>query len=1239
MPNLFVKTGKVFEIYSMGDGLYMKRVLDGVASMSNSGLFVSLGALGLLLGLLMVAVKHVSNNAQRTEFGVLFLSFIAFCVIFGMRADVIIHDLGGAPGAVQNGTFPVDNVPYGVAAAGSIVSTLGLTLSEKMEQGYGLPSGGTNLDGTTGFGRSLEWINAVRNWELPEFDDTGSNGIISRFKNNVSYYLANCTFVAAGNGQLNMAKAFNTANPFSFGDTTTGGLGYNNRFITTKWEDANHNITDMDCSAALNQLNADAGSDSLFTAFANASAVRMKRLVPGYPAAQQMRDAFSDIGMAGDEAAAYTMSSAVNAVWSMALRRGSDPSGLDVMTAVMVNQGTEQRATQWGADESMFRQVARPMAAFFESMIYAMAPFMALVVGLGAWGFQKLMTYMVLTIWVALWLPVLSVVNLFQITMAQHGVDAMMQVPPGATALSVTSIAGAANLQHQIVNWLATGATIAAATPAITMMLIFGGAVTASALAGRMQGAEFSNEKMVNPDTVKDAPVMERKAMETHDQMSGTVATGSSELQPKYQTSDIRSAATQSASSELSSASQTFASNASSAVKADWTNKQGQSFSAAHTFDSRATDAQKQLVQWGQQNGFQIDNSNAATFAAMVSSAVAGNFGAAAKIGGNAGLNMAGQSGGSFTENDAKQLSQRIAKSIAEGGDASATIARAIGDTVTQQASLGSESAQSASQGNDYKRSEADLQQKQQNYSETVSASSSLASGQTLTNQSVAHALVERGLGQRVVDQAREHAGAPAFKEAQQRVAEAPWASANAHERDVQAALVALDGQVNSPGSLREGHSADRQRALMEALGAAGGVSGAGVMSAAMSNPDRNAGVSGEVAFGDATRAVQHAGVGTNLNAGQVIGQANGTIAGQGAEEAKGNVIGRAGISDAMADRGTHEGELQQHRQNPDGSELAQRMHGDYKERSLEIGKDLGAYRDAQAEGMMARDTGGLGRAPKSLYNDVLNNGNNTSTSSVVAALEYSYNVGRHQPTDAAVTTINQNADSSFGAMFGRGITQESAANAAFDKDAAAKSTRDFNSELARIERLQGTEFSPQLVAAQAAVSATRMNNGASPYVAERYFEATSKLTDGEKKFLAEWSDKAHNGDAGGGVADISPGAMAAGKNPEGLQFREDRPALSFGPVSPDANGFQTSSSAPQAGAFKFGGAGPVNLMSPSEGSTYESVSVEVGGGGQGVPTMSRAMQSPFTTVERSAAGAGSARAPEDVAASRGPGG
>jgi hypothetical protein len=1142
-PNLFWKVSRVLNIYSIGDGLYMKRVLDGIASLGNSGTFLALGAFGLLLGIMIIATNTVMEHGQRFGIAQLFTSFLVFIAMFGIRCDVIVQDLGGAPGTVQGGTYAVDNVPFGVAVAGSMISTLGLVLTEKLDQGFSMPSGSADASGASGFGRSLEWINAVRNWELPEFDDSTTNHPLSRFRNNVSNYIANCTLVGVGNGAINMAQAQNAADPFTFGSLSGGGIGYANRFVTTKWEDADHTIGDQDCYTALTFLKNDSSSSTLFTALANAASVRAKRLAPGVPAEQQLRDAFADVGIAGDQASAYVATSAINAVWTAALRKGSDPSGLDIMSAVMVNQGSDQRATQWAADESMFRQVARPMTAFFESMIFALAPFMALVVGLGAWGVKKVQTYMVLSLWVALWLPMASIINLFQNTMVQHAVTAMQIVSPGASPLPISSMAGAANLQHQIINWIATGSALIAATPAITMTLLFGGAVAATALSGKLQGAEFSNEKLPTPDAVKDAPVMERKSHESYDQATGLTATNTGSMAPSYSASLANQRAISSSSSALQSASQTVTASAASGISSSFENSSGQTVSGSHAFSNTSTKAQQEAASWGREHGYKIDAGNEAAWSAVMTAAVKGDLGLASEIGKGSGISGGvGASSGStssFSEKMASRLGEQIGESAKNNASLSATLATAATDTVQQQAQAGSRIAEGVTKSDGFLKANSDMSQLQQQYSEATSRSASLSASQTMTSQQVAQALVSNGGADAVINAARQHAGYDAFRDARAAVDRAPWQAGTQQGRDVQAAMIALQGdQLSDRSKLIPGHDGARQSALVNALAMAGGAVGKTVADAASGDAARNSGLAGNVRPGAATSAVSGQGVGSGLNAGDVMSRARGTVSG--ATDLSSDVEQWAGIAASLGNRAADESTLSGYRGQAPGN-MSPEISSAFERENDAVGKTAGAVRSAAAENSQALDPGGVSRSMKSGYNTVSNWADNRSSFSVEAALGVARDIGNGVTGEALdnsyLSTLNSSYWTNPAASFGHGITADSAMAAATDPAASAKVTADFEAEKERIAKTSGVSMSPELITALAATSAVRMNDGASQPVAQAYFDAKAKLSEGQLKFLEDWSDVSPNQAIGGGVGDLSPATVQGGMDPSGLHF------------------------------------------------------------------------------------------------------
>jgi len=1160
---LFHNVGGTWTIYSVGDGLFMKRVLDGVAAMSNSGLFMALGALGMMLGLLLIAFQHVVSNGQKLEIGSLLISFLLFGTFFGLRTDVVIQDLGGAPGSVQGGAYAVDNVPFGLAVAGSLVSTVGLTLSEKMSQGYGLPGGSVDANGVSGFGRSLEWINAVRNWELPEFAGTGTGDIVSRFKRNVTDYIANCTLVGADNGAIDLPRAFQASDPFQMGSTSGGGLGYNNMFLTTKWENADGTIGAKDCASAMTALAADAHGNALFTAFANAAAPRMKRLAPGVPADTQMMDAFADIGISGDKAADYMAASAVNAVWTMALRKGSDPSGLDVMSQVMINQGTEQRATQWGADESMFRQVMRPTAAFFESMIYAMAPFMALMVGLGPWGIRKMGQYMILTIWVALWQPVLAVVNLFQMTMVEHAVTAMNQVPPGATPLSMTSLAGAANLQHQIVNWIATGATIAAATPAITMMLIFGGAVAATSLAGRLQGAEFSNEKLTTPDVAKDAPVMEMKSLQTHSQTAGTHVTGAGGIQPTFSGNDVSEQAISSSSTALQAASRTMTAQNAKAIQAGISNQDGVNVSGGTAISSTATQSQQEAANFIKSQGMTIGANQEAAWAAVMSIAASGGVEAGLSAAKGLGLNMgAGAKGSSsFSEKDARSLLESVRNEVSRGGSFSATLAKASTDSVNQMVQNGSTATQSVVGSSTFQSARNDMEQKQEAYQTAVASRGSFSVGQSMGSLEAAHAIKASGHGAEVVDKARELAGADAMRDAQHLVNNAPWRSSDAEERQIQAAQLALKGtDLPDQGVLRPGTETARQLALMQSLQYAGGAFGGAVMSAATGDARANAGLAGGLKAGQATAEVNRAHPGSGVSEGAIRDRAAPYLAGD-TGGAKGDVATRAGIADPDGLLGS-KGALDEFRANPATSGLTKQVDG-FHDEHLHAQQEAGrVVREANTKRALENDTGGFANSLKGGYNSVAQAVKNNSPLSIGASLAAARLAGSGASAEKVEENLkgyNEASTAYLGAQLAaagggvealgltrlseygvsltawHGTNESTMLAAATDPQKGAQIDGAFQERLASLQASDGAYQSRDLITARAVADTIYSQHGATPSMAKAYDEAYGRLSENEKTYLTKYAGLSNNANIGGGIGDMSPAVSRAGLNPNGL--------------------------------------------------------------------------------------------------------
>jgi hypothetical protein len=506
-----------------------------------------------------------------------------------------------------------------------------------------------------------------------------------------------------------------------------------------------------------------------------------------------------------------------------------------------------------------------------------------------------------------------------------------------------------------------------------------------------------------------------------------------------------------------------------------------------------------------------------------------------------AALGAQGSSTSSFSQGQLSRLGEQISESAKSNQSLTATLANAATDTLTQQASMGSRTAQGVQHSDSFQKSTADLQQKQEQFTEATSRSASLSSSQSIGSQAAATQLVANGGADRVIAQAMEHAGYEAMRDAKAMVARSAWAVSSQKGRDVQAALIALEGRsLSDQSKLLPGHEGARQAALVSALGAAGGAFGGEVRGAALGDASRNAGVAAGVAPGAATAAVSAHTVGSGLSEGAVMAGGPGMTGDAAANE----VLARSGARSALAGRTAQEEELGAYRTHG-GTGLSDGVSNAFDRQNQRIGDTTGSIRQSAAEAHAADDTGGLARSMKTKWNSLVNYDNNNSTANVEAALGVARDVGNglsgEQLEGSWLSTLRGNDTWNLGAAMGQGITDDSALAAAHGGSIGAKVTSDFEAERARMAHSSGVQLSPELTTAMAAVSATRMNGGASPEVAGQYFDAKAKLSPGELKMLEEWSDKAHNSDNGSGIGDIAPATIEGGVNPHGLQFPSAR--------------------------------------------------------------------------------------------------
>lgn len=501
-----------FTIYSIGDSAFLEQVLIALAMIGGYDDFGAMVQVGLAVGVFATVLSAIAKGGRGIEFHHVLLGYIIWATMFVPTARVNIED------SYTGDIRVVDNVPMGPAAAGGIITLVGYKLTEMFEIAYDpiVPK-----VTETEFAESLKILTDIRNkstqssiWRSMNTDAGG--GFIDLETSWVNY-IKDCSLKKVDLGFISSNQLIT--------EKFENALRFESKMFGTQiFVDAtNPNGQDLNCTDAWTKLNDN-------TSLIGAETVKSFNALLG----------FDDNNLPGGETSVTKTNSALDALLGSAINSqtymkmavlepvlmeaasGKYNQIQDMTAAIMINQAIQQRNTQWAAEQSLFMTIVRPMLAFFEAFIYAISPIMAFVIVLGAKGIQLAGKYFTMLIWIQLWMPLLSIVNLYIYTAATRKLDIYSQMV-GHNWDSFYALNTAADTMQ---TWIATGGLLASSTPAIALMLIYGSAVTATHLAGRLRSSDAIDEKYQTPDIKNNAPMANVSSMYSGDSVNGLMLTG-----------------------------------------------------------------------------------------------------------------------------------------------------------------------------------------------------------------------------------------------------------------------------------------------------------------------------------------------------------------------------------------------------------------------------------------------------------------------------------------------------------------------------------------------------------------------------------------------------------------------------------------------------------------------------------------------------------------------------------------
>ena len=508
-----------FTIISLGNVEFLSMVLNGVAMICGTGNFARLVAVGFVIGLLFIGLQCIFKGGQQIDLHHTFLCFLCYLCMFGPSCTVVVED------AYTGEARTVDNLPLGVGVAGAAISGIGYGVTKLMEQGYGAADRTTEHE----FAEPLRILNKLRvsgaNDEIFRVIDSElgprANGSPSSSRDALLNYISECTMAKIQLGGTTYQQLYRSG----WGD---------------EWKlpsEAHTVLLPVSTMGATETVTCDVGFAKVTSMFAKLSSTAVKTAVNRM---LKIKDP-NGTGVATDSQAIETALGALNAsmngsqdlmqmlviegVYNEAARKFY-LTQQDVASAIAVNQALIQRNTQWASEGTMFLSTARALMAFIEGFVYAITPIVGFLIAVGAFGVGLVGKYFLTIAWIQLWLPIMSIVNLYTLTGARA---AITNASLGASA----SFYAVDVIWQETQTWIATGGMLIAATPMLALFLVTGSTYAFTTLAGRFGGQDHFNEKINTPDAVAPSAVMNHAPHVMADRNHGVRMTGADAIAPK----------------------------------------------------------------------------------------------------------------------------------------------------------------------------------------------------------------------------------------------------------------------------------------------------------------------------------------------------------------------------------------------------------------------------------------------------------------------------------------------------------------------------------------------------------------------------------------------------------------------------------------------------------------------------------------------------------------------------------
>lgn len=580
-----------FTVITFGDFGLMVQAFNGIAALTNHSSFVFIPTMGILIGLLYMTSRYITTF--RMDLHHLITGVLLFYVMFVPKATVLLES------PTTGSVVPVANVPIGLAAPLAITSQMGVYFTEQFETVFSVPSEASLLE--NGYSDALTILLKVRDFDIKATDANSSaaSALNQDVERSVQDYLTDCVMynIYSVAPTITWAQIKQNTDPNIWNILKTDYVNIDTTLYldgAPVFESCSKAWDDINTKVFTSTAKVDSIGQSLMAMLGSAKTSAMT-----YD--ERLDVALGAIGISAGNSQRYMINSLMINMLSNSDSIYSSKAS-DLGATIMKTQATNQNNTRWAAEESQFVRYSKPIISFIELFVIAATPIMAFViVAFGQSGFMLAFKYIMMIVWVSMWAPTLALSNFF---IHYKIVDFIQNYALQHATVndSILNLGSLPLLWTQLQDWVAVGGMMAAATPALTLMLIYGSSVTATNLASKMNQGQSVDEKTLAPDIQKSAPIVNNQPAFDGTNTTGYNGAGSSMFNSQVDMKQASSSSAKYSQSLMESANNTLGTQYGSGASTSTMSSLGNDFSnyldnSKNTNDTRAKREMMQTIE------------------------------------------------------------------------------------------------------------------------------------------------------------------------------------------------------------------------------------------------------------------------------------------------------------------------------------------------------------------------------------------------------------------------------------------------------------------------------------------------------------------------------------------------------------------------------------------------------------------------------------------------------------------